>query len=67
VTFRTIRELDPCLPKGIGAIEHGICWAPSNIAVERDLEWLGDTTFDLQPFKGLDALARWLDLKDVSK
>jgi hypothetical protein len=45
-----------CLAKGIGAIKHGVGGAPSDVAVERDFERLGDSTLDLKLFEGLDAL-----------
>lgn len=54
------------LAKGIGAVEHGISGAPSDIAVEGDFERLSDSTLNLKFFEGLNALTGGLDLTVVS-
>lgn len=36
--------------------------SPSNVAVQRDLQWLGNSTQDLSALKVLNALSRHLDL-----
>ena len=48
----------------LGLVKHFGGHSPLNVAVQRDLQWLGNSTQDLSALKVLNALSRCLDLSE---